>query len=290
MRYLILIILMSILHTVVAQDTLTQYFDLRWNRVQKQNASFYRKAFKNDKKTWTVIDYYIDGQIQMSGIYKSKRFKKKQGHFVYFFENGQKKSEGDYNNDHNIGSWTAWHETGELHLEAQYDNKGYRTGYWKCWYSSGVLDYEGEYINDEKEKGWLWYFENGQMSSKEIYSKGELGEFEYWDENGNRVDEAEYVNALPEFVGGLNALMKYLVNNIKYPKEAKQSNISGRVFLKFTVEEDGTISDVIITKSVHPLLDEEAKRVVENMPDWIPGRQHNRPVEACYNLPVKFTL
>ena len=116
MRSLILIILMSVLHTVVAQDTLIQYFDLRWNRVQKQNASFYRKAFKNDKKTWTVIDYYIDGQLQMSGTYKSGKFKKKEGYFVYFFKNGQKSSEGEYNNDHNIGHWTRWHDTGELKM------------------------------------------------------------------------------------------------------------------------------------------------------------------------------
>ncbi len=290
MRSLILIILMSVLHTVVAQDTLIQYFDLRWNRVQKQNASFYRKAFKNDKKTWTVIDYYIDGQLQMSGTFKSGKFKKKEGHFVYFFKNGLKRSEGEYNNDHNIGHWTRWHDTGELKMKGFYDSKGNKSGYWKYWYSSRVLDYEGEYLNDKKNNEWKWYFENGQISSREIYKKGELVEFEYLDENGNRVKEAEYVYAMPEFVGGLKALMTYLKDNIKYPKEAKLSNISGRVFLQFTVEEDGTISNVIITKSVHPLLDKEALRVVENMPDWIPGREHNRPVKALFNLPVKFTL
>ncbi len=290
MRSLILILLMCILYPVVAQDTLIQYFDLRWDRVSKENASFYRKAFINDENTWAVLDYHMSGQIQMSGTYKSGKLKKKEGHFVYYFKNGQKSSKGDYYKDHKNGPWLSWHDTGELKTNGLYDSKGKKSGYWKHWYSSGVMDCEGEYVKDKKNNEWNWYFKNGQISSREIYRKGELLKFEYWDEKGNRVDEAEYVNKMPEFDGGLKALMRYLKNNIKYPKEAKLANISGRIYLQFTIKEDGSISDVTITKSVHPILDEEALRVVENMPDWTPGRQHNRPVEVLYNLPVKFTL
>lgn len=98
------------------------------------------------------------------------------------------------------------------------------------------------------------------------------------------------VESMPEFPGGYDALMKYLSENIKYPSLAKEMGIKGRVFLSFVVEKDGSVTDVRVLRGIGGGCDEEAVRVVENMPKWKPGTQRNNPVRVQFNLPVKFTL
>ena len=93
-----------------------------------------------------------------------------------------------------------------------------------------------------------------------------------------------------EFPGGIHALMQWLSNNVKYPEEAQQSKIEGRVITKFVIEKDGTVSDVQVTTSVNPVLDAEAVRVIKNMPKWRPGKNNDIPVRTYFNLPISFKL
>ncbi len=98
------------------------------------------------------------------------------------------------------------------------------------------------------------------------------------------------VESMPEFPGGMGALMKYLAQHIKYPPLAKESGIQGKVFINFVVEPDGSISNVKVLRGIGGGCDEEAVRVVKNMPKWKPGMQRGKPVRVSFNLPVKFTL
>lgn len=99
------------------------------------------------------------------------------------------------------------------------------------------------------------------------------------------------VDKAPEFPGGIPALMKYLQENIQYPKEAKEKNIQGKAHIAFTVETDGSITEICISKSSgNTLLDNEAIRVVESMPKWTPGEQSGKPVRVAFTLPVTFHL
>ena len=98
------------------------------------------------------------------------------------------------------------------------------------------------------------------------------------------------VEDAPEFPGGTNALYDYLRKNIKYPSICRESNITGRVIVSFTVNKDGSIVDVEVVKGVHPQMDKEAVRVVNAMPKWKPGSQRGKPVRCRFNLPVNFRL
>ncbi|UOQ81063.1 energy transducer TonB [Hymenobacter sp. 5414T-23] len=93
---------------------------------------------------------------------------------------------------------------------------------------------------------------------------------------------------MPDFVGGQAALAKYLQRHLRYPASALRSSISGRVFVAFTVNSDGTIKDVEILKGLGYGTDEEATRVISAMPAWKPGRQNNRAVPVRYTLPITF--
>ena len=100
----------------------------------------------------------------------------------------------------------------------------------------------------------------------------------------------DVVEQMPQFSGGIEALLKYLAENVRYPKEAEEKSLQGRVIATFVVEKDGSISRAKVVKSVDPLLDEEALRVVNSMPNWTPGRQNGEPVAVKYAIPISFRL
>lgn len=105
--------------------------------------------------------------------------------------------------------------------------------------------------------------------------------------------EDEIVNAPEEqavYPGGMGELMKFLSRNIKYPKEAQDKGIQGRVVLQFVVNKDGSICDSKVVKAVDPQLDAEALRVINAMPNWTPGKQKGEPVRTRFTLPVSFRL
>jgi TonB family protein len=98
------------------------------------------------------------------------------------------------------------------------------------------------------------------------------------------------VENMPEYPGGNGAMMKFIGDSIRYPVEAQQKGIQGRVICNFVVMKDGSISDLQIVRGVDPLLDAEALRVLKLMPDWKPGKQRGQAVNVRYTLPVVFRL
>lgn len=100
----------------------------------------------------------------------------------------------------------------------------------------------------------------------------------------------ETVDQMASYPGGIPALMDFLNENIKYPEQAEREGIEGRVVAGFIVERDGSVSNIEIIKSVHPLLDAEVVRVMSLMPNWIPGKQHGMPIRTRYSMPVTFRL
>ena len=108
----------------------------------------------------------------------------------------------------------------------------------------------------------------------------------------NKGSPGEYANLdnMPSFKGGQQNLNNYLATTIKYPKAARDSNIQGTVYVTFIVKADGKIDNAKIKRGIGGLCNEEALRVVKNMPDWIPGKQNGKNVDVSYTLPIKFKL
>lgn len=98
------------------------------------------------------------------------------------------------------------------------------------------------------------------------------------------------VENMPEYPGGEAEMYKFIGQNIQYPRLAKETGISGRVFVTFVVERDGSVTDVQILRGIGGGCDEEAVRVIEAMPKWSPGKQRGKPVRVQYRMPIKFTL
>lgn len=100
----------------------------------------------------------------------------------------------------------------------------------------------------------------------------------------------QFAEKMPEFPGGADSLFSFMIRNIKYPPEAYQNNIQGKVFLSFVVDTLGTVKDIQFLKNLDPFLDAEAMRVVKLMPKWNPGKENGRKVSVKYTLPVTFAI
>ena len=98
------------------------------------------------------------------------------------------------------------------------------------------------------------------------------------------------VEEMPSYPGGEQKLMEYVAKNIKYPQIARETGIQGRVYVNFVVEPDGSVSNVSVLRGIGGGCDEEAMRVVKNMPKWKPGKQRGKAVRVQYMLPVNFKL
>jgi TonB family protein len=98
------------------------------------------------------------------------------------------------------------------------------------------------------------------------------------------------VEKQPHFQGGQDGLVKFLVENIKYPEAAMKAGIQGKVFITFVVREDGAVTDVKVLRGIGRECDEEAVRVVKMMPNWVPGQEKGKNVAVQFNLPIQFRL
>lgn len=128
--------------------------------------------------------------------------------------------------------------------------------------------------------------EDNANKAQEEFTKVEV-------EQEEEVEEEEIILVVEEdaeFPGGLEALSKYLAENIKYPQLAKENNITGRVFVSFVVEKNGSVGNIKILRDIGGGCGAEAVRVVKAMPKWKPGKQRGKPVRSQFNLPVNFDL
>lgn len=98
------------------------------------------------------------------------------------------------------------------------------------------------------------------------------------------------VEEMPSFPGGEEARMRYLQDNLEYPLLARETKIQGSVFFSFIIEKDGSITNILLLRGIGGGCDEEARRVLENMPKWNPGKQRGTPVRVELNMEIKFKL
>ena len=125
--------------------------------------------------------------------------------------------------------------------------------------------------------------------------KGQAVEIKYVPEvvEEEEVEEQQIfqvVEEMPEFPGGMAECLKFLAKNIKYPTIAQENGVQGRVIVQFVVNQDGSIVDPLVVRSVDPYLDKEALRVIKMMPKWKPGKQRGKAVRVKYTVPVTFKL
>jgi hypothetical protein len=122
--------------------------------------------------------------------------------------------------------------------------------------------------------------------------KSPTPEVEYTQEEPVMKNVEEPICAIPEvdadFPGGKVAMNQYLTENLKYPQFCLENEITGKVFLQFIIEKDGSISNIEVKREIHPLLAQESIRLIESMPNWIPAIYKGEKVRTRTILPISF--
>ncbi len=222
-----------------------------------------------------------------------------------------------------------WYNEKEHYVITGKFENGKKTGPWICKLSNGTLIYRENYKDGIFRNGWI-NVPNGRNLDAPIDNKFMLPyKFEVTEKFLYTIDTERkhypFLNFLPgkdprkanqanaaskkdtlsagsdeqvyyavdepaQFPGGQSELTKFLQTNIRYPAEAKRSGYYGKVFVKYIVEKDGSISNIEVIKGIHASLNEEAIRVISLFPKWVPGKQNDETVRSQFVLPIFFNL
>lgn len=151
----------------------------------------------------------------------------------------------------------------------------------------------------EEEMRWIVEDENGLVDSlsenidtPENSISGNEIELKLFPYQGNQAKEntLSSVEKMPRFMGGQNALEAFLKNHLEYPTKALENNIEGKVIIQFVVSDNGALTDFDVVHELGFGCDEEALRIAESMPAWIPGEEGGIPVPVIYTMPITFEI
>lgn len=157
------------------------------------------------------------------------------------------------------------------------------------YYDNGQLQEVITYKQGKMNGAVKTYHQNGQLRRHDFYEDHEFVRGTCWDSTGVETVHTIYLVA-PEFPGGQDALFEFLGKNMRYPEGAKLRGEQGIVYTHFVIDSDGEISEYRILRGVSKSLDNEALRVIAEMPKWKPGTREGEPERFSYNLPIRFSL
>jgi TonB family protein len=247
-----------------AQSIDTIYYDQYRKATNAPDYEFYRTITHTDT-CLIVKDYYRTGQLRMNGTYTSLVPKEiKEGHFLYYSVAG-------------------------IVTRDEYYKENLREGEFMSFDTSGHYTYKMHYKNDKLEDTLTGYYENGKIRRLEIYIHDTLVSGHCYDPDGNRVKFFQR-QVMPEYPGGESAMMRFVMDHVRYPDKERENDIQGRVVVGFVVDERGSINDITIKKGVSHGKDKEALRVVKLFPDFSPGMMEDKPVKVAFVLPIMFKL
>jgi TonB family protein len=164
-----------------------------------------------------------------------------------------------------------------------------KNGKYEELYISGEKRLSCNYVENKLDGEFKVFYKNGTVKRAEQWQNGEWKNGACFDEDGNKIEYCSY-QELAEFDGGLSELYKYIGQTLIYPKIAQRNGIEGKVILSFTIDTDGSITDIKIVKSINTFLDAEAYRIVKEMPNWKPGKFEGKLVKTEFSLPINFKL
>ncbi|WP_165963540.1 energy transducer TonB [Hymenobacter radiodurans] len=173
----------------------------------------------------------------------------------------------------------------------EYENARRRimNGVSETWYENGQLQVREHWLHGDRQGELLTYYADGILKRREQFSDGKSAGGECFDAQGKLVPFFDY-EIMPTYPGGSEALRQFIALNIQYPTKALRQAIKGQVQIGFSVDSTGQMQNIRIVKSVHPLVDAEALRVMHYTARWTPAQQDGRPVEVSFIVPINFNI
>ena len=225
-KYILILVSIVIYNFSFSQDTI--YFDASWKKIDKVKNAIYFRVVEEDKEQGKVFikDYFMTGEIQMAGTYKTIAQKDKDGIFTWYHMNGNKKKEVEYKDGKYIKTINEWDGIGNIKKNIRKivrDTISDRV-ILKEYHKNGKLFLTESYLTDSlkiKDGVAFAYFKNGNKKQQSTYSYNDLISVDkQWSEEGDEVEvKYDYIDIekKPKFPGGIEGLQKYIAKNIEYP-------------------------------------------------------------------------
>lgn len=312
----ILFLNLVLLSTIAFAQKKQNIYYLKYNgaEVQKDSADFTRIIQEPDsgEVNFVLLEYYPDDQKKLIGhVSKFDPRLIYEGQIITFYPNGKKQDIITYENGERIGKAYFFYKNGQMQKVTEYfpgaarpsagkyspdsqkmisyfDSTGTElvkegNGYVKYLNDKQGIIEEGAYANGVKDGTWKGKL--GKNTYEEVYENGTFVNGKAALEDGS-VNSYKDPEQMPGFKGGLQAFYNFVGRNYRYPPEAKEAGIRGRLILGFVVEKDGSLSNIKLLKDIGGGTGPEAIKLLKKSPDWIPGMQHGIPVRVQYTLPI----
>ncbi|WP_082026612.1 energy transducer TonB [Flammeovirga sp. OC4] len=293
--------------------------------VKAEKRAHYFITTKQGKKiggNFRHIIYFKNGQVYSIFNTKKPNFNQtKEGPFITYFQNGNKRLEGEYRQSVKVGIWKQYHENGLVNLEYEIeyeqipnnpkmlllngwdtlgnqtlkDGQGYvkyiatKSSDLKISNKQNLVIVEGQVKKYKRDKVWKGKYLTGEKYFEETYSKGKLKKGISWDKNENQFSYTRVI-VPPVFPGGMAEFYKQVRRKFEYPQEAKMNGEQGKVYIRFIVQPTGKLSNFKVMRGVSPSINEEALRVMNLVPDWEPRKVKGQPVTSTVVIPIIFNL
>jgi TonB family protein len=286
--YLLLLTLLPLLGNAQKKDTVIRFVNSAFESDIRENAAYVAKAWE-DKGTWTAWVYENSGKLVMTGQYKDRSLKMRQGQFTFFYPNGMPEQMGRYQDSQKIGPWVSYYEDGMIKDSMNYANN-MRNGIATGWHADGQRRFAGTYKDSYMEGSWIWFHRNGVPSTKEEYVKGKLMKVDCFDSTGQLTGSNCSISTQPGIKGKFGGIQKYIIDSLTYPKEALRRGAQGTVTLEFEVSRTGQAGKFHIISTPDSLLSNEVIRLIKTVDTWYPAVEHNELVDYTFRLFVPFVM
>ncbi|OON68988.1 energy transducer TonB [Hymenobacter sp. CRA2] len=236
---------------------------------------------------YPMREFAMNGTLLLRGYLASIDPPLRSGTFIGYHPNGAKASQVHFQDDQPEGLFIGWYDDGKVQERGEY-HRGQRVGRWLSVHHNGQRRSTGAYTADRPTGEWRYFFSSGQPAAVEYSQPGQPMALTLYNEDGSRFEGFPQRRQQPEFPGGEQALVEYLAHHTNYPKDARRKGITGKVYVSYTVGEDGRVGQVRVLRGLSPDADNEAKRVVASLPRFRPGREYNVPTSFTYTVPIYF--
>lgn len=280
------------------------YIDSLGATSTKENYKYYRivKDYNLNKDIYMVKDYYKSGVLLMEGTSITKGGTTKEGEFVFYYKNGNKKAITNYVKSRPNGKCSEWYENGNKKLEGEYieDEKTFVQTlkifqFWNSENVQKVIDGNGDYeeilsyffasgkIKDGFKDGiWQGYDKKIGYTFIENYENKKLTSGKSIDKN-NITRDYTMVESGPKFKNGISDFYKHISKNFRLPEV---EDLKGKIYISFIIDKNGNVVNPKILKGLGLQANEEAKRVLSSYKNFMPGQRRGITIECNYSLPI----
>lgn len=261
--------------------------DGEWNWWHENKAQFMKVNYQKGFKTGKVKAWHPNG----NKLFESEIFIKEKDKYQrkWFSDSLSIFQRVDLIDGNFIGECKTWFENGDLKSYKKYNKEGKASSEWITYNPNRTINSKIFYNKGKRTGKWEWFDKKGRICATEEFFEGANSTKHHFDSLGVDIPLVNNENAMyPD--GGTQALMLFIQKNIEYPNEAINQNIRGKVWIRFTIDEKGKILSGRVLKGVHPLLDNEALKIIELLPIFEPAIRNNQVSVSTLSIPISFNI